>query len=132
MAAAERDAAVLFEQNGTNVAARYKASIGDVELRSRAADYTRKEKLPRASPHRGADGDARRSRGMGCRRGTPKGHGATKVNFFNRRALAKMLGMPESDIEMMELDVGGGFGVRGEFYPEDFLIPFAARKSAGR
>jgi len=28
----------------------------------------------------------------------------------------------------MELDVGGGFGVRGEFYPEDFLIPFAARK----
>jgi carbon-monoxide dehydrogenase large subunit len=28
---------------------------------------------------------------------------------------------------MIELDVGGGFGVRGEFYPEDFLIPFAAR-----
>jgi hypothetical protein len=21
--------------------------------------------------------------------------------------------------------VGGGFGARGEFYPEDFLIPFA-------
>ena len=29
---------------------------------------------------------------------------------------------------MIEADVGGGFGVRGEFYPEDFLIPFAARK----
>ena len=28
---------------------------------------------------------------------------------------------------MIECDVGGGFGVRGEFYPEDFLIPFAAR-----
>jgi aerobic carbon-monoxide dehydrogenase large subunit len=28
---------------------------------------------------------------------------------------------------MIEPDVGGGFGVRGEFYPEDFLIPFAAR-----
>ena len=27
----------------------------------------------------------------------------------------------------MEIDVGGGFGARGEFYPEDFLIPFAAR-----
>jgi aerobic carbon-monoxide dehydrogenase large subunit len=27
---------------------------------------------------------------------------------------------------MVENDVGGGFGVRGEFYPEDFLIPFAA------
>ena len=32
---------------------------------------------------------------------------------------------------MLEPDVGGGFGVRGEFYPEDFLIPFAARL-AGR
>jgi len=31
---------------------------------------------------------------------------------------------------MIELDVGGGFGVRGEFYPEDFLIPFAAMRLA--
>ena len=29
---------------------------------------------------------------------------------------------------MIECDVGGGFGVRGEFYPEDFLIPYAARR----
>jgi carbon-monoxide dehydrogenase large subunit len=28
---------------------------------------------------------------------------------------------------MLEYDVGGGFGARGEFYPEDFLIPFAAK-----
>jgi aerobic carbon-monoxide dehydrogenase large subunit len=41
--------------------------------------------------------------------------------------LAKELGLPESAIEMVENDVGGGFGARGEFYPEDFLIPFAAR-----
>ena len=33
---------------------------------------------------------------------------------------------------MIEPDVGGGFGVRGEFYPEDFLIPFAAACSAAR
>jgi len=24
---------------------------------------------------------------------------------------------------MIENDVGGGYGARGEFYPEDFLIP---------
>src|SRR5204862_5365765 len=53
--------------------------------------------------------------------------GASKVLFFNRRSLAPMLGLPESAIDMLEPDVGGGFGVRGEFYPEDFLIPFAAR-----
>ncbi len=42
--------------------------------------------------------------------------------------LAPMLGLAETAIDMIELDVGGGFGVRGEFYPEDFLIPFAARR----
>jgi carbon-monoxide dehydrogenase large subunit len=54
--------------------------------------------------------------------------GASKVLFFNRRVLAPMLGLSEQAIDMIELDVGGGFGVRGEFYPEDFLIPFAARR----
>ena len=53
--------------------------------------------------------------------------GASKVAFFNRRILAAQLGLAEDAIDMVENDVGGGLGVRGEFYPEDFLIPFAAR-----
>ena len=53
--------------------------------------------------------------------------GMTKVVFHNRRILSKQMGLPEDSITMIEADVGGGFGVRGEFYPEDFLIPFAAR-----
>ena len=55
--------------------------------------------------------------------------GAAKVAFLNRRVLAKHMGLPESAIRMVENDVGGGFGARGEFYPEDFLIPFAARST---
>ena len=54
-------------------------------------------------------------------------YGAAKVPFPNRRILAKQMGLAEAAIRMVENDVGGGFGVRGEFYPEDFLIPFAAR-----
>jgi carbon-monoxide dehydrogenase large subunit len=54
-------------------------------------------------------------------------YGAAKVAFLNRRMLAKQMGLPESAIRMVENDVGGGFGARGEFYPEDYLIPFAAR-----
>src|SRR5246127_4579015 len=53
--------------------------------------------------------------------------GAAKVAFLNRRILAKQMELPESAIEIVENDVGGGFGARGEFYPEDYLIPFAAR-----
>ena len=47
--------------------------------------------------------------------------------FFNRRILSAQIGLPVEQIEMIENDVGGGYGARGEFYPEDFLIPFAAR-----
>jgi carbon-monoxide dehydrogenase large subunit len=54
-------------------------------------------------------------------------YGAAKIAFPNRRILSGLIGLPESAIRMVENDVGGGFGARGEFYPEDFLIPFAAR-----
>jgi aerobic carbon-monoxide dehydrogenase large subunit len=53
--------------------------------------------------------------------------GATKAPFLCRRILAPLFGMPEAEIRMVEGDTGGSFGVRGEFYPDDFLIPFAAR-----
>jgi CO/xanthine dehydrogenase Mo-binding subunit len=54
--------------------------------------------------------------------------GMTKVPYFNRRTLATMLGLDEAHIDFAESDVGGGFGARGEFYPEDFLIPYLARR----
>lgn len=53
-------------------------------------------------------------------------YGPTKVVHTNRNMLAPMLGMGEAEIRMIEPDVGGSFGARGEFYPEDYLIPFAA------
>lgn len=54
--------------------------------------------------------------------------GPTKVVHFNHAVLADLLGMSPSRIRMIELEVGGGYGIRGEFYPEDFLIPFTAMR----
>lgn len=54
--------------------------------------------------------------------------GATKVPVFNRGVLADLLGMDPESIRMHAVDAGGGFGVRGEFYPEDYLIPWLARR----
>ena len=53
--------------------------------------------------------------------------GAAKVPFYNRRLLAHMLGLDESAVDLIELDVGGSFGAHGEFYPEDLLIPLVTR-----
>lgn len=54
--------------------------------------------------------------------------GAAKVPFASRKVLAGRMDLPEECIDMIELDVGGGFGQRGEFHAEDFLVPFAARR----
>jgi aerobic carbon-monoxide dehydrogenase large subunit len=56
--------------------------------------------------------------------------GMTKVPVFNRDLLADMLGLDEALIRVHAVDAGGGFGVRGEFYPEDFLIPWLAARLA--
>ena len=124
----ETDKVLLFEQNGTNVAARYSVGFGDTDAIFASAEYTRREFF-RAHRHTAVPME---TRGVVAEWDETAGrlivNGATKVTFFNRRALAAMMQMPESAIDLIELDVGGGFGVRGEFYPEDFLIPFAARK----
>jgi aerobic carbon-monoxide dehydrogenase large subunit len=48
-------------------------------------------------------------------------YGAAKVPHWNRDALARMLGRPASSVHLHEGHTGGGFGVRGELYPEDVL-----------
>ena len=53
--------------------------------------------------------------------------GMTKVPVFNRDVLAAMLGIDRDLIHVHAVDAGGGFGVRGEFYPEDYLVPWLAR-----
>ena len=54
--------------------------------------------------------------------------GMTKVPVCNRDLLARLLGLDETLIRVHGVDAGGGFGVRGEFYPEDFLIPWLAMR----
>jgi carbon-monoxide dehydrogenase large subunit len=54
--------------------------------------------------------------------------GSTKCIHINRTILAPIFGLPLGALRLTEVDVGGGFGVRGELYPEDVLVPLAAMK----
>jgi len=54
--------------------------------------------------------------------------GSTKCIHINRTILAPIFGIPVGALRLTEVDVGGGFGVRGELYPEDILVPLAAMK----
>src|ERR1700719_4236287 len=55
-------------------------------------------------------------------------HGAAKVPHRVRDLLAPMLRRAPSSIHVHESHVGGGFGVRGELYPEDVLVCVAAKR----
>jgi len=55
-------------------------------------------------------------------------HGAAKVLHRNRETLVKMLGRSPSSLHVHESHVGGGFGIRGELYPEDVLVLVAAQR----
>jgi aerobic carbon-monoxide dehydrogenase large subunit len=125
---ARKNESLLFEATGRNHIITLSAVKGDPEAAFRDAPYTRREHfvVQRFSAV------TMEPRGLLAEWDAAKGHltvtGMTKVIFHNRRILSKQMGLSEDAITMIEADVGGGFGVRGEFYPEDFLVPFAARK----
>jgi carbon-monoxide dehydrogenase large subunit len=118
---------LLFDEAGSNLAMKFTAVRGDVEAAFRVAEYTRRERF-HVQRHTALPMEPR---GLLAEWDHEKGRltvsGAAKVPFFNRRTLAQMMGLAEAAVDLIENDVGGGFGARGEFYPEDFLIPFAAR-----
>jgi aerobic carbon-monoxide dehydrogenase large subunit len=45
-----------------------------------------------------------------------------------RSLTASLLGLDEQRVRVIHPDVGGGFGVKSELYPEDLLIPLAATR----
>ena len=53
-------------------------------------------------------------------------YGATKRAHPNRDQIARTFGLDPARVHLFEGNVGGGFGIRGELYPEDFLICAAA------
>src|SRR5215208_543897 len=125
-AAARRDDVLLFEESGTNLPVTFTALRGDADAAFKAATYVRREQF-KVQRHSAVPMEPRGLLAQWDEAGRLTMHGAAKVPFINRRVLAQHLNLPEASIRMVENDVGGGFGVRGEFYPEDFLIPFAAR-----
>ena len=125
--AAARAEPLLIAGTASNCAAVFAANAGDVDAAFRTAAYTRREqfRVQRMTAM------TMETRGLLAEWDAAAGRlsvsGAAKLPFFNRRAMAAMMNLPEAAVDYVEYDVGGGFGARGEFYPEDFLVAFAAR-----
>ncbi len=126
--ASEPGVPVLHPAAGGNVVERLATRAGDAAGALAAADRRVHERFA-VQRHTGVPME---TRGLTAAHDLGTGvltlWGVAKVPHFNRRVLADLLGYPEHLIHFIELEVGGGFGVRGEFYPEDFVVPWTAMR----
>jgi len=119
--------APLFDRPEGNVLCRYETAHGEVERVFERAAVVVEEEL-RTGRHTGLPLETRGLVADWSRdRRRLELWGATKFLSFNRDVLASWFRIDERDVECRAVSVGGMFGVRGEIYPEDFLIPWAAR-----
>ena len=127
-AAVEFSAPVLHRQLGDNVAGAFEVRVGDPDAAFAAADrvvrgrfyvqrYTGMPLEPRGVA---AAWDAGRQRLTVWT--------STQWPHTVRQALALMLGLPEQSIRVIAPDVGGGFGVKQDVYPEEVVLAMLARR----
>lgn len=117
-----------LREGRANEAAELRKSFGDVEAAFERASHVVSARL-RVGRHTGTPLE---TRGLladwdpGRRELTV--WGAALVTHYHRRVLSALLGIPVSSIRMRGTDAGGNFGVRGDFFPEDFLVPWLSRR----
>jgi aerobic carbon-monoxide dehydrogenase large subunit len=119
---------VEFSPGHSSEAALIRQGYGDVDAAFRQAAHTVELELA-IGRHSGVPLETRGA--IGCydvARGVLELHGAAKVPHRNQELLARMLRLAPSTIHVHESHVGGGFGVRGELYPEDVLVCVAAKR----
>jgi carbon-monoxide dehydrogenase large subunit/6-hydroxypseudooxynicotine dehydrogenase subunit gamma len=101
---------------------------GDVEAVFAGAPHIVELKLT-CGRHSGVPLETRGAIGVyDASRDTLELHAAAKVPHRNKELIARMLKRPPSSVQCYESHVGGGFGIRGELYPEDVLVVAAAMR----
>jgi carbon-monoxide dehydrogenase large subunit len=129
VAAAEPGAPLIHAEWGTNVAVEFETGFGDAAAAIAAADVRVREVfhvqryvgMPMETRGVAAQWDPRDE--------SLTTWNATQVVHFVQQGLAAALGLAAHKVRVIAPDVGGGFGTKANGYPEDLLIPAAARAS---
>jgi carbon-monoxide dehydrogenase large subunit len=126
--AADQPPSLLYEQLGSNVISTVTQDVGNVDAAFASAHRVFEDtfRIHRyvASPMetRGVLADPT------GRAGRVTLYSSTQFPHLVRAFLAGVLGMSEADLHVVAPDVGGGFGVKCEFYPEEVLAVWAAKQ----
>ena len=128
VAAMEDHAARVHEDLPDNIAATFQTGRGGFEEAARKADVsfrfslTNQRLVPFSIEPRAVNASYDPSSGQ------LTVHCSNQIPHMLRRMLAAALQFPEHKLRVISPDVGGGFGPKMHFYPEDVLLAFATRK----
>lgn len=127
--AAIQDDAVRLREDAENEVICLRKSFGDVDAAFARAEHVVGAELS-VGRHTGVPME---TRGLVAAFDAGRGHltvwGAALVTHYHQRLLSALLGLPAARIHMRGTDAGGNFGVRGDFFPEDFLVPWLAMRT---
>jgi len=126
--ALEDGAPLVYPEIANNLASRFTLGFGDAAEFFARADLVLRQRF---KMHRGA-GQAMEGRVVLAeydrRANRITMWSATQAPHLVGRLASEMLGMEERQVRVIAPhDVGGGFGPKAIFYPEEGLVPFAAR-----
>jgi carbon-monoxide dehydrogenase large subunit len=126
-AALARDAPILYDDWPDNVAATFETAIGDADAAIEAADVVVSERFDIARlfacPLEGRGALAEWDEGIG----ELTLWTSTQSPHIARDYLSWVLGLPEHRIRVLVPRVGGAFGAKFHFYPEETAVALAAR-----
>jgi CO/xanthine dehydrogenase Mo-binding subunit len=118
----------VHEDLPSNLAARIPVACGDTDKAFADAACIVRERL---QIQRGA-GQAMETRGIVAHWDPHEERmvvwNVSQVPFVHRTAIANALQLSENSVQVLNPDVGGGFGYKGLTYVEDLLIPVIARQ----
>jgi carbon-monoxide dehydrogenase large subunit len=127
IAGGEPGAALVHPEWSTNVAVGFTHGIGDAERALASADVILEETF-RIQRYVGMPLETRGVVAQWDRRdGSLTTWNSTQVSHFVQQGLASALELPPHKIRVIAPDLGGGFGTKASGYPEDVLVPLAAR-----
>ena len=126
-AAGEAGAPLVHPEWSTNVAVGFTHAIGDAERALGAADLVLEETF-QIQRYVGMPLETRGVVAQWDRRdGSLTTWNSTQVSHFVQQGLMTALELPPHRIRVIAPDLGGGFGTKASGYPEDVLVPLAAR-----
>jgi carbon-monoxide dehydrogenase large subunit len=127
VAGGEPGAPLVHPEWSTNVAVGFRHAIGDADRALAAADVVIEETF-RIQRYVGMPLETRGVVAQWDRRdGTLTTWNSTQVSHFVQQGLVTALELPPHKIRVIAPDLGGGFGTKASGYPEDVLVPLAAR-----